>query len=146
MRARIAVPVPGPAEVAALLDDAIVGDPRFLQPRADDQPGKPAADKGESHMIADRIARCARGIGIEGKIGELALEPLVLRGPVGAQPLVALRRIPAPQRLLVDRAVLMGRSHVPLPAAPVSIRNPSIMSRKDGIDKGAVLECAIGRG
>jgi len=39
----------------------------------------------------------------------------------------------------------MGRSHVPLPAAPVSIRNPSIMSRKDENDKGAVLECARGR-
>jgi hypothetical protein len=36
----------------------------------------------------------------------------------------------------------MGRSHVPLPAAPVSIRNPSIMSRKDENDKAAVSGCA----
>ena len=115
LRARVAIPVPGAAEITAFLDDAIVCDPGFFQPRAHDQPGKPTADKGEGHRIGDRVALLARGVRIRGKIGEPAFEPDILRGAIGAQALVAFLGIFAPQRLRIDRRSGPCLSHVPLP-------------------------------
>ena len=145
LRARVAIPVPGAAEIAAFLDDAIVGDPGFLQPRAHDQPGKPAADKGEGHMIGYRVALLAQGVRIRGKIGEPAFEPDILRGAIGAQALVAFLGIFAPQRLRIDRRSGPCLSHVPLPVAPVLIRNLSIMSR-DGCRCKCIARWASARG
>ena len=62
LRAGIAVPVPGAAEVAALLDDAHVGDARLDQPRAGDEPGEPAADERERDVIASSAARSTNGV------------------------------------------------------------------------------------
>ena len=45
--ARVPVPVPGAAEVAALLDDAKVVDARLPEPGAGDQAGEAAADDGD---------------------------------------------------------------------------------------------------
>ena len=47
LRAGVAVPVPGAAEVAALLDDAHVVDAGFVQLGAGDQTGEAAADERE---------------------------------------------------------------------------------------------------
>ena len=51
LRAGIAVPVPGAAEIAALLDDAHVLHTGLDQPRSGHQPGKSAADEGEGDVI-----------------------------------------------------------------------------------------------
>ena len=49
--ARIPVPVPGPAEVAPLLDDADVADASFHQARGRDQARKTATNEGECDVI-----------------------------------------------------------------------------------------------
>ena len=60
LRAGIAVPVPGAAEIAALLDDAHVLDTGLDQARGGHQPGEAAADEGEGDVI---------GLGARGFIG-----------------------------------------------------------------------------
>ena len=116
MRAGIAVPVPGAAEIAALLDDADIFDPGFRQPRRGGKAGKAAADEGEGDVIGFRFARRDRRIGIVEIVGELSLDLDILIVAVGAQPLVALLQIFLPQPLLVDRGAaqvlrLVGHSH-----------------------------------
>ena len=51
LRSGIAVPIPGAAEVAALLDDANVFDARFAQTRASEQAAEPAADHNDLDFI-----------------------------------------------------------------------------------------------
>ena len=112
LRAGITVPVPGAAEIAALLDDADVLYPGFGQPRGGSKPGKAAADEGESDVIGLRCARRDRRIGIVEIMGELAFELEVLVVAVGAQPLVALLHVFFTQLLLVDgrAALVLGMS------------------------------------
>src|SRR2546430_9014533 len=57
LRAGIAVPVPGAAEIAALLDDADITDAGFHQPRGGCESRTTAADKGKSDVIDLRRAR-----------------------------------------------------------------------------------------
>ena len=59
-RARVAVPVPGAAEVAALLDDAHVVDAGLAQPRAGQQAAEAAADDHHLDLVGERRAREAR--------------------------------------------------------------------------------------
>ena len=108
LRARIPVPVPGAAEVAALLDDADIPDAGFGQPRGGGEPGKAAADEGEGDVVGLRLARGDRRIGVVEIMRELPRDPEILVVAVGAQPLVALLQIFLAQPLLVDRGVLRG--------------------------------------
>ena len=55
-RARVAVPVPGAAEVAALLDDADVVDAGLAQPRAGEQAAEAAADDDDVDLVGERLA------------------------------------------------------------------------------------------
>ena len=102
LRAGIAVPVPGAAEVAALLDDADVLDAGFREPRGGGEPRKAAADEGEGDVIGLGLARGDRRIGIVEIMGELSLDLDILVVAVGAQPLVALLHVFLAQLLLVD--------------------------------------------
>ena len=108
LRARIPVPVPGAAEVAALLDDADILNAGFRQPRGGGEPGKAAADEGEGDVVGLRLARGDRRIGVVEIMRELPRDPKILIVAVGAQPLVALLQIFLAQPLLVDRSVLRG--------------------------------------
>ena len=54
LRARIAVPVPGAAEVAARLDDAEVVEARFAQASAGQQARETAADDRDLDLLAQR--------------------------------------------------------------------------------------------
>ena len=108
LRARIPVPVPGAAEVAALLDDADILDTGFRQSRGGGEPGKAAADEGEGDVIGLRIARGDRRIGIVEIMRELSRDAQILVVAIGTQPLVALLQIFLAQPLLVDRSVLRG--------------------------------------
>src|SRR5262249_22040489 len=101
----IAIPVPGAAEIAALLHDTNVRNARFDQPRASDEAGDAAADKSEGDMIEQRLAVDRLGVRVLLVMRELALEPQILRIAVRAQPLVALGKVFRQQRLLVDLAV-----------------------------------------
>ena len=102
LRAGIAVPVPGAAEIAALLDDADILDAGFRQPRGGGEPGKAAADEGEGDVVGLGIARRDRRVGIVEIMGELSLDLDILVVAVGAQPLVALLHVFLAQPLLVD--------------------------------------------
>ena len=61
--ARVAVPVPGAAEVAALLDEADVLDARFLQAGTGDEAGEAAADDGDGDVVELGFARGDRECG-----------------------------------------------------------------------------------
>ena len=71
LRAGIAVPVPGAAEIAALLDDAHILDAGLDQPRAGDQAREAAADEGEGDVVGLRFARREGRVGVVEIVGEL---------------------------------------------------------------------------
>ena len=73
LRAGIAVPVPGAAEVAALLDDAHIRDAGLDQPRAGYKAGEAAADEGEGDMVGLRRTLLERRVGVFGVVGEARL-------------------------------------------------------------------------
>ena len=124
LRAGIPVPVPGAAEIAALLDDADILDAGFRQPRRGGQPGKTAADEGEGDVIGLRRARGDRRIGIVEIVGELSRDLQILVVAVGAEPLVALLQIFLAQPLLVDR----GASQV---LRLVRDRHPKVLQKSE---------------
>src|SRR5205814_5604671 len=64
LRAGIAVPIPGAAKVAALLDDADILDAGLGKPCGGGETRKAAADKGEGDVIRLRPARGDGRIGI----------------------------------------------------------------------------------
>jgi hypothetical protein len=99
--ARIAVPVPGAAEVAGLLDEPQVGDPGITQPRADQQPGEAAADHGDLDVVVDRVADDGLGIGVVQVLDELGnVDVLVVA--LRTQALVALLAVLPAQRVGIE--------------------------------------------
>ena len=104
LRAGIAVPVPGAAEIAALLDDAHVLHTGLDQARSGHQPGESATDEGEGDVIGLRGARLDRRVGIVEVAREHAGCLDILSIAVGPQTLVALLAVLAPQRFTVDRS------------------------------------------
>jgi hypothetical protein len=70
LRAGVTVPVPRPAETAALLDDPHVVDAGFLEPGAGDEAGEAAADKCHGHVVVFRVAVNSLGIRITEKVAE----------------------------------------------------------------------------
>ena len=108
LRAGIPVPVPGAAEIAALLDDTDIPNAGFRQPRRGGEPGKTTADEGEGDMVGLRRARGHRCVGIVEITGEMAGDLQILVIAVSAEPLVALFLIFPAQPLLVDRRGLQG--------------------------------------
>ena len=108
LRAGIAVPVPGAAEIATFLDDAHIGDAGFHQPRAGGQPCKSAADKSETNMVGFRCALDHRRIGIVEIMRKLPGDFEVLLVAVGAKPFVALGEVFLADGFFVDD----GRVHV----------------------------------
>ena len=103
LRAGIPVPVPGAAEVTALLDDADV-DAGFPQPRRGDQAGEPAADTHDGPVIGPRSPFGPWCVGIVEVVREFTGEAEVLVVAVRAEPLVPLLGVPAAQRVGVDAA------------------------------------------
>src|SRR5271155_2251843 len=101
LSAWIPVPVPRPAEVAALLDDAD-GNTGLRQPRGGGEPRETAPDERERDMISLRLAWKHRRIRIFKVVVEPPLDLKVLIVSVGAQPLVALLTVFLPEPLLVD--------------------------------------------
>ena len=87
--AGIAVPVPRAAEVAALLDDADVVDPRLPQPGAGEQAAEAAADDQHLDLVEQRLALERCHVGILDVVLVLADDLDVLLVAVVAEPLVA---------------------------------------------------------
>ena len=101
--AGVAVPVPGAAEVAALLDDADVVDAGLLDAGAGDEPREAAADERDRHVVGLGLALDARRVRVLEVVGQLVLELQVLLVPVGPQPLGPLLGVLLLERVDVDR-------------------------------------------
>ncbi len=132
LRAGVAVPVPGAAEIAALLDDAHIADAGLDQARCGHQPGEAAADEREGHVIGARRARRARRVGVFEVVGQPALELQVLLVAIGAQALGALLEVLATQRGLVGRAAERA-------ACVVGHRHATLRDSNQAADIGAPL-------
>jgi hypothetical protein len=104
--ARIAVPIPGTAEVAPLLDDADVFDPELAQARSGQQPPEAASDQHDVDFVRQRIAgEAGLDIGIVGEASERALDLHVLVVAIGAEPLLPLLPVLLPERIRVEAEV-----------------------------------------
>src|SRR5580693_5180832 len=97
LRARVAVPVPGAAEAAALLHDPHVPQAGLPEPGAGHPPGEAAPDEGDRHVVAPGVALGPRRVRVIQQPAELALELQVLIVAVQPEPLVPLPRVPAAQ-------------------------------------------------
>jgi hypothetical protein len=102
LRARVAVPVPGAAEVSRFVDDADVVDTRLLQPRTGDQAGEAAADARDRHVVGLRLALGPRRVRVVKVVREAASEAQVLVVAVRAQPFVALLAVFAAKSFFVE--------------------------------------------
>ena len=120
LRAGIAVPVPGAAEIAARFQNANVADAGLFQPRRRQKAAEPAADDDDIHRIVQGRPRKAR-LDIRVVIAEVrkrARDFQILVLAIGTQALVALLTVFAAQRLDVERNVFFccGVFHgIPLP-------------------------------
>ena len=112
LRARIAVPVPGAAEVAAVLDHADALEAGFAQARRGQQPAEAAADDGDSTSSISGARVNRLDIGVVDVVAELGLHLDVLRVAVGAQALVALGAVLLVQGVGIE---VEGLAHGPLP-------------------------------
>ena len=63
--AGVAVPVPGSAYAAGLVDQAKITDAGFLEPRPDNEARKTSANEGERHMVPDGFSLLERGVRID---------------------------------------------------------------------------------
>jgi len=93
-QARVAVPVPGAAEVAALLEDAEVLHPALAQARPGQEAAEAAADQRQVDLVGEGLARVPgldAGIPLEVSEGPRHLHVLVVSiGPKALVPLFAV--------------------------------------------------------
>ena len=124
--ARVPVPVPRATEVAALLDDADVGDPRLHEPSGGDQPGEPATDQGHGDLVRERLACHDLHVGVLDVVPVPTRHLDVLVGAIVPQPLVALGPVALAQRLTVQVGALRRGHRLPLPPEPRRVeRDPT---------------------
>jgi hypothetical protein len=97
--AGVAVPVPGAAEVAALLDDAQVLDAGLAQAGTDQQPAEAAADDGHLHLVVQRGPLLHLHVRVVEVVGKLPGHLHVLLVAIAAHALVALAAVLLAQRL-----------------------------------------------
>src|SRR5207302_10745608 len=102
LRPRVAVPVPGAAEVTPLLDDPDIVDARLLQPGTGDQPREAPADERHRDVVGLRPSGRDRRVRVVGVVGELILQFLVLVVAVRPQTLGPLLRVRPLQGVLID--------------------------------------------
>src|SRR5262249_4518910 len=108
---RVAVPIPGAPDVAALLDDPDAIDAELAQPRAREQPAEARADQRDVDLVALRRAGKARGhVRIALEVREPARELDVLRDAVGPQTLVALGAVLRAQCVGVETQLAQRRA------------------------------------
>ena len=118
---RVAVPVPGTAEIAGFLNHREVAYTALGQVDGDEHPRKAATDDDDLGLFGERIAGEARldvGVAVERRV--LARELLVLADPVGTEALLALA-------LVLLSQVVDGKLHVHRPG-PRAVLIPRIIS------------------
>ncbi len=102
LRAGVAVPVPGAAEVAAFFNDAHIAHAGLDQSGCRGQPSKAPANEGKGDMVGARCTGGDRRIGVFQVVGEGALDFKVLRIAIRPQALVALFQVFSTQGVLVE--------------------------------------------
>src|SRR5882672_6678335 len=108
LRAWIPIPVPGAAEVAALLDHADVLHPSLAQTRACQQAAEAAADYQNVNRVRQRRARESRfDIRVVDVTAEVALHLYVLFIAIETDAFVALLAIPGTQRIGIEIELLL---------------------------------------
>ena len=138
--AGIAVPVPGAAEIAALLDDAHRLDAGLAQPRPGEQAAEAAADHHHIDLVGQRRAGETRlDIGVFEIMGERPGDLDILLVGVVAQALVALGAILRLQRIGVEAELGGGLAHrMSLPGRPRGGRRLISCQASVGCGAGAV--------
>ncbi len=112
--ARIAVPVPGSADVGGLVDQAQALDAELAQPRPREQPTEAGSDDRHVHLVVQRRPREVRiGPGIVGESPERAVDLDVLRHPVGAQTSSPLLGVALAQRFWIELTRRIGHDDTP---------------------------------
>ncbi len=128
LRTRVPVPVPRPADVAALLDDPDVVDARLLQVGTGHQAGTSAPDDGDGHVVVPGRPVLRRQVGVLEVGRERAGHLDILGAAVDAEPLVALDAV-----LLAVLVRVVHRSCSPHSASwPPPRRIPRSGTRTDG--------------
>ncbi len=110
-RARVAIPVPDPAEIPGAIDDSQAFHPGFAELGAEQQPAKARADDRNFDLVGER---CARRRSAKGRV---FLEPMVvapvdtheLAQALWAEPSIALGTIFGAQRDRVDAECVRER-------------------------------------
>jgi hypothetical protein len=106
--AGVAVPVPGAADAAGLIDDADPLDPRLAQVGAGDDPRDPPAHDHHVDLVGDGVALSHRGERVVPEPSEVLVAGQVPDvGAAGDQPLVPLGQV-----LLADGIWVEGRHDV----------------------------------
>ena len=100
--ARITVPIPSAAEVAALLDDADVLNARLAQPGTGQESAKAAADDDDVGVVRQGFPLEGFDIRILHEVGEGLLDLDVLLVAVPSEALVPLLPIPVSQRVGIE--------------------------------------------
>jgi len=121
-RPRVPVPVPGAAEVAALLDDADVVDAGLAQAGPGEEAPEAAADDQHLDLVGERISFVRGDVGIVGVPLVLAGDLDVLLVAVGTETLVALLAVLLTQCVGVERR----RAH----ATVVAVRTVWVRPRR----------------
>ena len=151
LRSRISVPVPGAAEVAALLNDAKVVDARLGEPCAGDQAGESAADDGHPDIVRQGSTVERVGVGILQVGRDRSRQFDVLGVPVRPKPFVALEPAFPAQRVrlevrLLSRCVCV--THLGRPRWParicISLTSPSATQRSAVVDASPSADRQMG--
>ena len=104
--AGVAVPVPGAAEVAALLDHTDVFDAGFAQARAGQQAAESAADHSDVDVVSQGLSvEAGLDVRVIDEVGELAGDLEVLLVAVVAEALVALLAVLLAEGVGIEGAV-----------------------------------------
>ncbi len=145
--ARIAVPVPRAAEVAALLDQPEVGDAELGQADRGEHPAEAAADDEDLGLLNHRLAFDPLGVGIAIELLVRSRELLVLAVAVRSQALVTLEAITLPQaRDLVGGQLDHRWSSQASPPHRRQMRRATLLERVLGLDVNSCDQGLVGAG
>ena len=107
--ARVAVPVPGPAEVSGRFHDPEVADPGLLEAHAHQHAVEAAADDQDGGLLVDGVTgEAGRHVGIDVVVRAFAGQLLELSRAVLAQSLVALLAVLLANGVEVGKVVEAG--------------------------------------
>src|SRR5271163_3626918 len=102
LSARIAVPVPGPAEIAAGFDDVNILNAGFMKARTREQSTEAATNDDYIDVLLERFALDRFDVWIVEVMRELAGDFDILRVAVGADALVALAQVLLAQGIRIE--------------------------------------------